>query len=137
MDASSYISDLERLTHNPDDEVKMTSTAYKILLRNINIINNNQQKIDKMKRELNMYFNQNSDLIQEVNDILASIKPKKKPKFGTKENLIPDIRFISSWEKYEEALNAAPKVSLTPVPDFQHIMSKINSIISSKLNISI
>jgi hypothetical protein len=133
MDASSYISDLERLTHNPDDEVKMTSTAYKILLRNINIINNNQQKIDKMKRELNMYFNQNSDLIQEVNDILASIEPKKKPKFGTKVNPIPRM----TEEKYNEELSKAPKASFTPVPDFQHIMSKINSIISSKLNISI
>lgn len=133
MDSSSYLPDLERLTHNSDDEVKMTSTAYKILLRNINIINNNQQKIDKMKRELNMYFNQNSDLIQEVNDILTSIKPKKKPKFSTKVNPIPRM----TEERYNEELSKAPKAPLTPVPDFQHIMNKINSIISSKLNISI
>jgi hypothetical protein len=136
MDASSYISDLERLTHNPDDEVKMSSTAYKILLRNIDIINNNQQKIDKMKRELNMYFNQNSDLIQEVNDILTSIKPKKKYKYSTKSNLIP-FQATMTEERYNEELYKAPKAPLTPVPDFRHIMNKINSIISSKLNISI
>lgn len=125
MDASSYLPDLERLTHNPNDEVKMTSTAYNTLLRNINTINNNQQKIDKMKRELNMYFNQNSDLIQEVNDILTSIKPRKKPKFGTRANLIPRM----TEERYNEELSKAPKATFTPVPDFKDILKKISSSI--------
>jgi hypothetical protein len=137
MDTSSYIPDLNRLTHNPNDEVRMTSTAFNILLNNISTITKNQSKIDDLSRDICSYTKQNYYLIQKVQQIISSLTPEKRPKFGTKSNLIPNVfRSKLNWspERYDEELSKAPKNFLTPVPDFNHIMNKMRSIIFSKQN---
>jgi hypothetical protein len=124
---TSYLPDLERLTHNPNDEVKMTTTAYKILVKNIGTINQNILKNSESLASIHRRNDVNEKLALEIEDIISSIKPKKKAKFSTKQNLIPDIKFRSTAKKYEEAINSSPKTPLSPVPDFNEIMSKIAS----------
>ena len=130
-DTNEYISDLNRLTHNPADEVRLTKTSYKTITRALDIVEQSLDRIEEQEKYLRKERNTLRDRISDIHQIINSIKPKVKSKFGTKENLIPDIRFISSWEKYEEALNAAPKVSLTPVPDLNEVLSKIQSAITA------
>ena len=127
MDSSSYLIDLDRLTYDPNDEVKMTTTAYNTLVRNIKTINQNILKNSEALSSIRRKNDVNEELAIEMDSIISSLKPKKKSKFGTKENLIPIIKFISTQEKYEEVIKSSPRTPLTPVPDYQDIMSKIES----------
>jgi len=124
---TSYLPDLERLTHNPNDEVRMTMTAYKTLVKNIDTINKNILKNSESLASIHRRNDINEELALEIEDIISSLKPKKKAKFGIKQNLIPDIKFRSTAEKYEEAINSSPRTPLTPVPDFNEVMNKIAS----------
>jgi P2-related tail formation protein len=124
---TSYLPDLDRLTHNHDDEVKMTMTAYKTLVNNILTINQNLERNQEAFASIKRNNQVNEDLAKEMENIISSLKPKKRAKFGTKENLIPDIRFISTAEKYEETINSSPRTPLTPVPDYNEVFGKLLS----------
>jgi hypothetical protein len=127
MDPSEYIYDLDRLTNDPSDSVCMTKTSFKTLLRNITRLTAGLDHIHKELGHLRHRLDTNLSFAKEMEDIISSLTPKKKPKFGTKKNLIPDIRFTSSAERYEEALKSAPMTTLTPVPDFNEVMRKLAS----------
>jgi hypothetical protein len=82
---TSYLPDLERLTHNPNDEVKMTMTAYKTLVKNIGIINQNILKNSESLASIRRRNDVNEELALEMESIISSLKPKKKAKFSTKQ----------------------------------------------------
>ena len=126
MKTDEYISDLDRLTRNPDDEVRMTGRAFLELKDSVNIIDNNQIRIESNIKDVRSRVKQNSELIDKVEQIISSLNvPKKKSKFGTKSNLLPAINFIASADRYEEELAKAPKCSLTPVPNYFDLIKKI------------
>jgi tRNA U34 5-carboxymethylaminomethyl modifying enzyme MnmG/GidA len=129
MNTNDYIDDLNHLTYNPDDEVKMTASAFKTLLRNINLINTNlfknQEDIAFIKRREDV----NKSLAEEMEQILSSLKPKKKSKVNLKINY---PKFVQSEERYMEELAKAPLTPLTPVPDYNDIINKLSSAIEEK-----
>ena len=125
MNAKEYLSDLDRLTRNPYDEVKMTGTAFNTLTRNITTIEQNILKNSEAIASIKRRNDVNEYLSKEMSDIISSLQPKKKPKFGTKENLIPNIRFTSSPENYEEAIRTSPRCPLTTPPNANELLSKL------------
>jgi len=127
MNTNEYINDLDRLLNDPSDTVCMTKTAFKSLLRNIHILNKSLVDMERELGSIRYQISTNQLLSKEMEDIITSLSPKKKLKFGTKENLIPDIKFRSSAEKYEETINSSPKTPLSPVPDYNEVMNKIAS----------
>lgn len=133
MNTNDYIDDLNRLTYNPNDEVKMTKSAFKTLLKNVDTINSNlfknQEDIAFIKRREDV----NKQLAEEMIQILSSLKPTKKSKFGTKANLLSSHpTFVQSEERYMEELVKAPVTPLTPVPDFNDVINKLSLAINKK-----
>jgi len=130
MNTSDYIDDLNRLTYNPDDEVKMTKSAFNTLLRNINTINSNlfknQEDIAFIKRREDV----NKQLAEEMEQILSSLNTASSKK-KSKKLTVTDIKLDNitmTEERYQELLTTLPKSSFTPVPDSNIILDKLSTL---------
>lgn len=130
MDTNEYIDDLNRLTHDPSDEVKMTSRAFKTLLKNINLINTNLFKNEEDIAFIKRREAVNKQLAEEMEQILSSLKPTSPKKKG-KKLTVTDIKLDNitmTEERYQELLTTLPKSSFTPVPDSNIILDKLSTL---------